>query len=709
MQGPPHLATSRFARMLIVACVILGALSGISYIAYPLFMVLLCYHPGRLAMRLLRFDDGWDALGRIVLSTSASLCITPVFLSVLFLLGVPPWLFVVVFGSIALMDSALSTNARTKPRESYYAFLRGPRWAGGLFLIVAIVVLLATIVPYWPFEFNGRVIPSAIPDFVKHHSILLAIERGGLPLVSPFFSSCEPDPAYYYDFFYLIPGAARMMISTLSIELAFGVQSALVGLSLVGLVYMIASRLFGQVSGLLAMTLVGLVGGLDVIPLAFKGLAVITIDCWAGDTLRVHSLLHQMMWTPQNVQGLMVLLLCAYMISIQDFGSRWIILAPIFACSIMKSSLWIATPGFAGAGLFLVYRIIIYYKRRSLNGSEGIVILGGLVLTVLVIVPIVYDYLEMSNRIGGGLTTHWPRHKHAILGRPVSPGLLAHMLDFPLILFLELGAAIILPLLAPRAVWRRMWGNPGGLFLVLASIASVVFAAFIRSDFTYNDLGSKGIMIAQVSGAIIGSGIVAMQINEWGVSPVRHRTRRSRIVIIVAIATIGLGLVTSLWETPMTAIRRFADPEGALGAMAPRGALLWKRESKAYRFLRYELPEDACILSYPSSDRVKLLQIANRPMAITLVERDTRVLMPSNIESCESRLYRLELLMSNGCDPQAVHDLLVEWGVSHIFVGEVERREWACVSVFEDVQLFDRVFVDENVIVVQPIPTESPP
>src|SRR5262249_21367594 len=141
-------------------------------------------------------------------------------------------------------------------------------WAQrALLMAAATIVVFATVGAYWPTQGAHGLSPAIIHDFIKHHAVLLSLERRPLPLGNPFFADQATEPIYYYHFFYLIPATVRAAAPGLSIELAFGVQAALVALSLAGTATLLVKRVTGSAAcATLAFLLTTVIGGLDIVP-----------------------------------------------------------------------------------------------------------------------------------------------------------------------------------------------------------------------------------------------------------------------------------------------------------------------------------------------------------------------------------------------------------------------------------------------------------
>jgi hypothetical protein len=669
-------------------------------------LLLLCYLPGHLLLRTFGLAAGLDRAGRSVLAVAVSLAVSPVVLNPLWhctngrwpLLGIVWMLLTLGCGWYAIRPAAVQRGAVTAERRLF------DRSATRLALaLVGVLVAVATIGSYWPTELRGYPVPALLHDFIKHHGVLLSLEQRPLPLGNPFFAEGADGPVYYYHFFYLIPATVRAWSGGLSIELAFGLQSALVALTTAGMLYLIVKRLTGgDGPAALAALLATAIGGLDIIPVIVMRMRVITLDAWADHPVRIHSFLNQMIWSPQNVQGVLVTLVAVYVLSVRGWWRGWLILGPVLAAALVGSSVWVALGVVPGLVLFVAAEIARQRRqpRRALARLAGS--LAVAVLMLAVVWPSLQGYLEMSRRHVKGLTTDWPVQSHAVLGRLAPPGVLANLLDLPWVLMLELGPLLILPLLAPRRYWRRAWEDPGLRLLLLSAAVALLGFVSVRSDFKYNDFGQKIMMVAMAAGAVLAGGVLGPQMRRpslvnplgWtlhGQSPQRPRPYRAALVGLILL----LGLPVAIYEAPLTAVRRYVLPDGRLRALAHPIAVRSADEAAAGRFLRYELPAAAVIQPHCGATRLVTAQIARKQIGVTALEQDTMVFLPADAEAHQRALEEVTAVLEQPVDARRCHEGLHAHGITHVFVGTVERELWAGLDKFADQNFFECVFRDE--------------
>lgn len=666
-------------------------LSRFSPLAAPAGLVLLCYLPGLYALRATSVAHALGAGGQRIAALAVSLAVMPVLLNPIWHLT-NAWPALLAAAWLALMAllllRQLSGSRAPTAEDLAMPETSGSRTAGCVAGAVAVYLMLVTILPYWPTELSGAPIPAAIHDFIKHHAVLLSLERRPLPLGNPFFADELDGPVYYYHYFYLAPATLRTFAPALSIELAFGLHSALVAIATTGMVFVLVRRLSGSArAAAMGALLTALVGGFDIVPLLLRRQPTITLDAWADHLIRTHSLLNQMIWSPQNMLGVLILLIGVYLLSAAGTQRSWLIWGPVLAAALIGTSVWVAFPVLLALPAFV--GVELWRERgepaRAIKQLLGAASVAG--LTLALSAPTLLGYAEMSRRHGRGLTAAWPHHENAILGKAVPPGPLANLLDLPWVLLIDLGPLLVLPILAGGRVWRRAWQDRGGRLLIIAGLVSLAGFAVLRSDFEYNDFGQKSMLVALIASAVLSG----MAFADW---PIRRRAVRA-----VAVAAVLLGLPVSLYEAPLTAVRRHVDPKGPLAFLAPDDAELIAAEAGAYRFIRHHLPEGAVVQGWWDAPRLKLVQIARRPLGVTVLERDTRVFIGRDPATRQRALEEVSKALTQATPVASVYETLRAHHVTHVFVGSVERSSWPALGTFADARYFEPIYDDDDVTV----------
>ncbi len=718
-----------------------AALAGLAAVGPPLpaacaVLLLTLYLPGRLIAELAGLAREWDRAGRTALSVILSVCLLPVGLNIV-------WAWTNASAALLIFLVALNTllaagairvrpGAGADPPRAMFTTGAARLW----FAALAAFVVLVVVLPYWPEELHGHPVPAIIHDYVKHHAVLDSLGRGPLPLRSPFYAVGPNDPVYYYHFFYLIPATLRAVVPQVSIGLAFGLHASAVAVSLTALAWLWLKRLTGgDGPALLAALLCTFIGGLDIVGVLARGMRVITLDAWADTLFRLHNLLTQMIWTPQNTQGLLIVALAAYLLSGRPAWAGWFVFGPLLGASLIGSSVWVAFGGL----LAISFHVVLEAWRLRERPAAAIRRLGAAALIACLIllfsVPQLVGYAEMSRRHHKGLTLAWPRPEDALLGRLLPPGPAANLLDLPWRLVIELGPLLVLPLLLSARTWARLWLDAGVRYLLIATLLAIGAWVTVRSYFTYNDFGQKVMMVTLVAGAVCAACVARPEPlrpawrNPLGIGletdgPLGSRPRLRRTLIVALLAA---GSLVGFYQAPLNAVRRLVPTTGPLARLSHPRLVRAEREGRALHYMRHELDPDAIVQANWGAQRVDLQQLIQRRIGITVLEADTEVFMPKDVVRHQLTLDGLEALLQYGvaspqdipragttrpadapppepADARRVARALRELGITHVFVGTVERRLWRNASVFDDARYFERVYHDSvaSVYAVRP-------
>ena len=672
-------------------------------------LTLLAYFPGRICGEIAGIGRQWDRTGRFILSVALSFGIMPLILNPIWHLtnrGMPLLCVVAPLVSIASLCMAWLKSPASQP-EAHTTSCFERRSSKIVFIGCAALVVFAVIGPYWPTELYGFPMPSMIHDFIKHHAVLSSLEKQPLPLGNPFYADAAAGPVYYYHFFYLFPATLRAWSGSLSIELAFGLCSALLGVAITGLFYLLVKKIAGgEGPAVLAVLLATVIGGLDVLPLLYLHQPVISLDAWADHPVRIHSLLTQMVWSPQNMLGVLVMLVGVYTLSCKGWWRGWPILGPLLSAATFGSSPWIAMAIFPGLVFFVLYEL---WRRRvqsraffqSFAGALAVALLTG-ALTL----PTVLGYAEMSRRLGKSLTFEWPHHGNAFFGKLVPPGPLANLLDLPWILALELGPLLLFPLFLPRRIWRRIWDDAGLRLLLISACVAIAGYATVRSHFTYNDFGQKIMLVAISAGVVLSALLIDPKTSPiswlnpcgWTLIDQTPQRRRRGLAWFVGVVLL-LGAPLGFFQSPLLAARRYLAQLPTLrGLSAPvlkRAAF----EGDAGRFVRYELPPDAVLQGDVTTDRLELAQISRKQIGVTILERDTMVFSPHDVALHERTLAEVRRVLEEAVGAEECHAVLKTHNVTHVYVGELEREGWRGLDKFEQPLYFRCVFRDDAVAI----------
>ncbi len=648
-------------------------------------IALIAYLPGRALLPHLGISQHWDQPGRAVFSIGVSLATVP------FLLN-PAWHLThdrfLMLGYVWLINVLLilfqPRHATECPPTPFFEHRRTRCLAG----FILFIIVLGTVFPYWPTELFGYPLPCGIHDHIKHHAMLHSMEQRHLPIGNIFYAPGADTPVHYYHFFYLVPATVRLFTNhALDLELAFGLGSALVGIAFAGMTYAFAKRFSGsEANATLAAVLVTLVGGLDIIPLVNhmieRGVLIIIQDAWAAQHYRLHNFLNQMVWAPQNLIGMLVVVLGVYQLSARGPWRGWYVFGPIWGAAMVGSSIWVAI------GALPALAIWVLTKPRLIPHAVVVA-----VLMTAAAYPSLAGYLEAGSRHGPSLSTDWPYNRFATLGRLTGPGILANWLDLPIRFVVEFGVAMYWVFL-PRGVWRKFWNDNGLRWLMFGGVIAVVGITIFHSNMTYNAFGQRIIMLAMLFFALSSSQIVEGEFGRprfW--NPLGWRFRpfvpRWSIGPFVVMGTLGLSI--SLMEAPGSGVKRYLKGQ-------PSAA-----ERASYLFLRHELPADAVVQGTALAKGADLAQIARRQLGVIGPQEDVMVFDPpatgmGDYLSCyEAVSHVLQL----GESSAKTHDVLSRYGITHVYLGTREATLWGSLERFEDGEFFEPLFDQDGVRILR--------
>ena len=690
------------------------AASHLAPLAVPATLVLLCYFPGRLVVAGFELAPNWDTPGRALLAVAMSLAVTPVLLNPVWhvtnsALPLLAYLWILLTVGVFLVHAV--RHDVPEPRDAVETTAEQPLFSHARSAIVAaaiaLLVAFAAIVTYWPSELRGYPVPALIHDFIKHQAVMFSLQERPLPLGNPFYADEAAGPVYYYHFFYLIPATLRVLSPGVSIELAFGLQAGLVGICTAGMFYLIVKRFAGgDGPATLAALLSTAIGGLDIIPLIVLRKPVITLDAWADTLVRIHNLLTQIVWTPQNVLGLLIVLVGVYTLSVKGWWRGWFLLGPVLAAALVGSTIWVAAGVFPALAL-LVLLDVLRVRKDPAHALRRLLLSGVVALLMLAAsLPSLLGYLEMSHRHGKSLSWQWPYQSNALLGKLAPPGVLANLLDLPWVLVLELGPLLLFPLLLPRRLWRRAWEDRGLRLLLISACVALAAFVTIRSHFTYNDFGQKVILATMAAGVVLGASILAPSygrpslLNPLGWKLHEDLPLRWRKAVAVCVAfVLLLGLPVGVFQTPVAAVRRYLPSSGLLGVLAAPVAQQAAAEAKAGQFLRHGLAENAVIQAHWEPDRLLLAQIACKQVGIMALDRDTMVFFPKDEQAHQRTLEEVAEVLEQAVSAERCHQVLREHRITHVFFGTLERERWHGREKFFDQRYFDCIFEADDAAV----------
>ena len=664
----------------LLAWLALASCASTPWLSLPAAGCLLLWLPGYFVLRLL--PEIRSSAGRWCSAAAASCVLMPVPLW---------WLWqathsrFAVLGAVVAIDILLAClGSRVGCQIPATASPIKGR-VGLLFVGMACWTAVCVFASFWLPTAAGRVATPAAHDYVKHHAVLLSLERHPLPLHNIFYAAEANTPYYYYEYHYLLPAALRAMTGhRVSIAFAFGLTSAVTAVACMAMVFFLAWDWFASArAATLAAACVSLVGGWDAIPIAARVLAggsfAVTLDAWCPVAWRVHNIATQYLWCPQHVSALIALLVCCRWLHRAPTARWWLVVAPFFGAFVFGSSAYLAMTMFPAAA---IYALVAWRRatrsdaragRRLLLGIALIAVIGAVLMGVQAC-----HYAIMNSRFPGGLTLQWERFPFAVLGRLVGPGPMANLLDAPWVILIECGLTAVACVLVSRRVWSILWHDGGGSLLLVTGGVGIVLLLTVRSDVNRIDYGFRIAVMPAMALAAICAGALLMPENV-------RRCATKRIGLVVTLGVL-LGLPVGLWEVPMTAVRSLLETP----AFAP--------DAGAIRFLRDNTPVDAVVQGDPVA-RMTLPQLVDRQIGV--LDPDNahfRVFWPKDEARLRAAFADVKDAWSS-TSGEAAYANLASWGVTHVLVGSVERRHLAAMNPFADPAWFEPVFDDGDAAV----------
>lgn len=655
-------------------------------------MVLVLWLPGRQLVRALPELRATPGGGWLALATS--MAIVPVVLSwtwrfsnqrwvvltVLVVLGV---LSLLVAGLAAPGGGAASRAERASGGRGALAIFASRGWnlvLAGLLVHVGGCVLGALWLP----RAFDRMAPQAAEDYTKHHAVLLSLERWPLPLRSIFYAGEHDTPYYYYEYYhYLAAGLRKLTGDAVSIALAHGLISAILAVTLLALVCVLALALLGRPAGaLVSAACVSVVGGWDALPVLVRVLAgqppPVILDSWIAVPWRLHNLMTQFIWCPQHVAALQVLVLAALGLRAAPRARWWVVAAPLLAASAFGTSTYLAVILLPAAAAYGLLRLVAERAEPARLRRDALTLLVIACLGGALMATQAWGYLQMSGRFPGGLTLRWERLDLALLGRWVAPGPLANWLDAPWILLIDLGLGGCACLFVGRLFWARLWGDQGVRLILLAGVLGLLAVFTVRSDITFRggvslDYGLRVTIEPVQVLAALAAGALFVRVLE--------RLPGQRLAVGALFAGLALGLPVGLYEGPVMAVRTFILRNPAA------------QEAGALRFLRDQTPREAVVQGDPLL-RFDLPQFIDRRMAVLDPNNEhVRVFFPRDEQRMRQRMAEVEQAFRTAA-PQEAYALLRAAGATHVLTGRIERERLGAGPQFDDPAFFERIYAD---------------
>ena len=656
------------------------------WIAFPAAALLVLYLPGRQWARLI--PGLAENLGVHLSSLVLSITAVPVVLAWTWRMSNDRFIALCTLLAICLLPWIFNRKKIDIPRPFKETGKRH-QWAmTGITAYIGFCVFASHYLP----QAAGRTEVTAAHDYIKHHAMLLSLERHPLPLHNYFYAAERDTPYYYYEYHYYLPTAIRKLCGDVpSIPLTFGFTSAVLAIVFLCMVHALSySFLSSRTGAIIATACVSIIGGWDAIPIAIKMLygsgPVVVLDSWIPSPWRIHNLITQFMWCPQHVSAAVTLMLTAYLLHKKPYGKWWIIAAPLFGASIFGCSVYQAMIFFPAAALYIITRLVrARHNSKLLQQELTAIALIALIGFALMVVQ-AWQYHTINERYPGGLTTSWDRMPWAFFGKALQPGVLANYLDAWWIILIDFGVGTLACFLVARSYWSKLFSDDGMRLLTIAAIVGPLAMFTVHSSINPIDYGLRvTVMPAQILAAItVGAALYSVN--------VRSRLRRwSKPILITGMI---LGLPVGLYELPASALRSVLKPRTS------------GTDVKAINYIKENTPLDAVVQGDPEK-RLTLTQ---------LTDRASGVLDPFNAHvtvfqpvSRPDMIQAFEDVQNAFCTPDSkqAYRLLSKWKITHLLIGDVEHKSFSDLSQFNDDQFFHLRYNDPGACVYQLQPQAS--
>ena len=543
------------------------------------------------AVNLMSFRDR-HFIGRILLAIPLSLSISPAlcYLLARLLHRDAVWLYygVVWFG--AMLHIAVRMHRWDHiPWEEF----RGKHVTAGLVLVVSCVV--AGIIPLVDLQWGAMLFPSWIIDQAKHLNVAGALFRTGIPPANPSYApEGQTFSLFYYYFWHEIPAFAGKVTPWVGLrQLTFG-ATIWTGIAIISTAagyarYLSVDRRdtcpeHGRRRGFIAAALLT-VSGLDILPLmagliwylatGHDGYFWYSAEWWNLDG-SVQSWYKTVIWAPHHVAAVVAHVTAYLLIQDATGRTRWpkVILAGIAFVSGAGMSVWVTLVAAIGYGAYAAF-LSLRHRR-----AHFVMLFGAGAFGALMVIPFALDLLHAS-RLGHMSPVAFSLRTLTLLGQLVEPSgevarNLLYLAALPVTYVVELG----FPLFGAVAYWvkQRRTGQPvrrEDLFLLFLSAAAVIVTGFFRSSLRNNDLGWRGILLAQFAMVYWSASLIEEVLEEhsgrW--SALWRGTAGKALVILLL-----LGVSTTAYEAVVfrvAPIIEHMDSEVPVRALNEREASQW--------------------------------------------------------------------------------------------------------------------------------------
>ena len=537
----------------------------VAFLLFPLFLLL----PGYFAARLLDLFSFRErhASDRLGISVCVSIGITPplLYLTEHFLGIAAAWVLMAVFWLGAI----------------FFA-IRDGGWRIGRLLVAVVALAIFLIFTVSDFQWHGTLALSiAAGDWGKHIAITDAIFRTGADPANPFFRPGHDIGLFYYYFWFLICAWVERVGAPI-----VDARAAVLGCVPWAAIALLATvRLYAQFffpenaarASRIAMALL-LVSGLDIIPALIYAVLHFTslhspilyhIEWW---NVQVTNWIASIVWVPHHIAALAAGLTGVLILRAGYHRPAHLLLAGMCFASAFGASVWVAAPIALGMGVWIA---ICSVEKRSV---EARAFLFAGVLAAFAAAPFAL-HLNAVTQVHAMPVAPFVREFGPLRSwmegtSPFVQGLV-YLAALPLNYFFEFGFYAV----AGLCFWRskRKWDS-NMKFALAFTAASVLLVTFVKSVMGSNDLGFRGVLVAQFFLIFCGAAVLT-----------QAQAKTPTLLLVCAF----LGVCTTAYDWTAT---RFC---GLLTRTPERTRRFETRA--AYRFVHQQLPVTAIVQHNPDT------------------------------------------------------------------------------------------------------------
>jgi hypothetical protein len=440
-------------------------------------------------------------------------------------------------------------------------------------------------------------------DQTAHVAITDALTRTGVPPVNPFVYPGHPVKLFYYYGWYLFCSLADQLGGAIvTARAAVQAGKIYVALSVVALITayleILGAKLLPGIKRVRTGVAIGLllVTGLDLLPWTFVYLRdrlrghdlswLLSIEWWNES---VPAWVGQTLMAPHHAAGLvMCMTALLLLVGLWDQPSRkvlLIVLAALAFASAATTSVYVTMA--CAAGLFLW--LIVAAVKGWWTDIFSYAVAG--ILALILFIPVAREYAAASTMAGVPLAptirAFFPLGWLPMVRSHAHLMLVLQFLFLPVNYFLELGFFLVAAILFWW--WRRSTGEPVSKvewLFACQCIGSLLIVTFLKATLRWNDLGMRGIIVAQFV-LLLWSVPIADSLLQRGQRLTTKGSTLLRWPAVVA-ACLLLGFAGSLFEL-YNFRAHFQGPTGP--------ATLGARD--AYEWIDQHTPKNVVVLYNP--------------------------------------------------------------------------------------------------------------